>query len=1515
MSWTLKLKFEDDDIEYSADILEGATLKECVGEKGKHATQSCSLSIYDPILAAKIFNATENVDAKIMNGTKCFFEGIIRPYATLSAEMNRENPIQLEVIDYTEILRSYIYTNLDGIEGLTEEERAECIESRVWTNKTISELIQLLFDLSKVKGKVSYVIPEDTRVKKYFSLEAGKYLDDIIEDFLYNYSYDFRFTPGKLTVFSTAVVDKDHVATPATVNLSSFNLSFEVERDDVSKDGVKLSYGDYHTKQCQIYNEVDEWGYYTENMLISVGSGYYYKNTIHRSLNDYGDNVSWSFPSELDDKTIIAINNPQITGGFETSSKYGVTTAAGIVRYDNNGGSPYIRYTPICDNVAYLYTGWIKVDADVIYKDKSAITETILGLDPESYSAEHVESAADARLLATNIQARNERAAYHYSFSTFTSVDPGTFVSINENAVTGLSTTARIVSRIYNPVTGLYQYEAEGAGDVAIKEIFTSVNGNTPSDIGQEYMMELTTTRSTFLYEELQTATVTASGLVFTRYQCTPKWTLNDVELTDTTTQIIISKSELNVGVNTLKCTATIDDAEITRDIELTLVKSEGADGDPAPYTLLVYKAASDKPDTPSGTSQDIPKAEGWSLEIPTRTGEQVIWVSSGVVDVVGGEYQYYAWSEPSKLTADSDIVPIVQWKWGSSDTINPDEEDNTISLGDGTLLEVNGQAVTISQNSGTGWSNTIPAYSDEKPYLWKREWRYASEGVDAGWVYYCVTGKQGVEGSYNSLGYKIDGSSITFAGLDRDGIPSLGSFRANLGGEVVAFQRTVFTITSDLDGNWHERYFLVAHWTSTVGSLSLCYLVPVSETDDDGNTTYRMKWVAQDGTEITTTSVDGTVYDPYVLADIRMVSGASIKSVTLVNPAKLKTYESDYFMTIMAQGDMTDINVLAKALDIERVYEKVAAMEAFINKLFANEITITNTLDVNNNISKYGSIHSSGYNKLDYTDEAKKGFYLESTGYAEFSKAILKDATIESQDSDGLPILATSKSYDPFEMDIHEEATYWKLDDLFSNVDIKKYGYIEFTSDYEAIHAPLSTYYELYNSIVNRFDRSNMFSSVSFEYEFTVDFDISKIRLYLLHQFTKIADTSSMNDSGIYVNDVLVSSGEWVVDTTKYDEYKTSTWGFAYKEWQYSYYIAKAELTTGEIAAGSKIKIKINVTDSAGAVMFSANDTVDIYANPNNFEAINGLESDYTASTKGYVLFQKKANSISLLSSYIFTYWNPKEHMLALDNFDSNYYAVYRPINNGFLSKIYNQLTQYVIYKCDSTKSYLTYNNETIKVNTITREDYSVIVNSGKIIPADSIYAFDAYIYVPEGEGVLVTKTILPASSNAYDLGSETSKFRNIYAENLYPVGSFYFSTRPTSPASIYGGTWAELDGDRTLWFVSHTDGTTTTYLEDGTGDNLRPQKDDGALPALSGWFTSQGNDNSSVGRRGCDGVLFKVRNTGTVDSGTSSASDYANAISFDANRYNSIYGKLGSASKIVRPTHYKVYAWWRRA
>ena len=410
-----------------------------------------------------------------------------------------------------------------------------------------------------------------------------------------------------------------------------------------------------------------------------------------------------------------------------------------------------------------------------------------------------------------------------------------------------------------------------------------------------------------------------------------------------------------------------------------------GAKGDPAPYARQIYISSATKPSTPTGTADQVPDL--WSLQIPARTEKQVIWTSIAIVSVSNGQYVYGTWSEPSKYTPDqSDIALIVEWKWGASDVINPDEENTTIALEDDTILSVNGQAVVLGTND-TSWSRTIPEQPADKPYLWKREWQYAYIGDDgtehqAGWVYYCTTGKHGITGSYSEFGYEVAGSSIIFAGLDTDGKPTLASFRVSINGDAVAFQRKSFNITQDQSGSFHERYFLVAYWTIGVGNLALCYLTPVSETDSTGAVSYRMKWVAQDGTEIVTTSIDGVSYDPYVLADIK-VSGASIKSVTLLNPTKLKAYETDYFMSILAQDDMGDIKDVAKALDVERVFEKVAALEAFVNKLFANYIKI------------YQAIYGGGYDKNGNNPTDADGFYLNKDGIARIVGLNAKDADL----------------------------------------------------------------------------------------------------------------------------------------------------------------------------------------------------------------------------------------------------------------------------------------------------------------------------------------------------------------------------------------------------------------------------------------------------------------------------------------------------------------------------------------
>ena len=116
-----------------------------------------------------------------------------------------------------------------------------------------------------------------------------------------------------------------------------------------------------------------------------------------------------------------------------------------------------------------------------------------------------------------------------------------------------------------------------------------------------------------------------------------------------------------------------------------------------------------------------------------------------------------------------------------------------------------------------------------------------------------------------------------------------------------------------------------------------------------------------------------------------------------------------------------------------------------------------------------------------------------------------------------------------------------------------------------------------------------------------------------------------------------------------------------------------------------------------------------------------------------------------------------------------------------------------------------------------------------------------------------------------------------------LYPVGSIYQSTDPTSPAALFGGSWEEIASERVLMGASSTHAAGTTVkagLPNITGTLSDIMGSFYASPSGSGAFSGK-----YIGR--------------SLENGSSG--NYGN-ISFDASKSNAIYGR----SSTVQPAVY---------
>ncbi|MDP0487906.1 MAG: hypothetical protein Q7K36_00165, partial [Fusobacterium sp. JB020] len=224
--------------------------------------------------------------------------------------------------------------------------------------------------------------------------------------------------------------------------------------------------------------------------------------------------------------------------------------------------------------------------------------------------------------------------------------------------------------------------------------------------------------------------------------------------------------------------------------------------------------------------------------------------------------------------------------------------------------------------------------------------------------------GPQGPPGTPGYIGMYSNAATLYLKGFD-----SVGNLTASVGYLYIGNTRyTVNAYSQTLTNN--GRGYVIFDGTN----VKFAKLIATSTASN---------WVEYNST---TTVISGTFW---VIGTFNK-EGLIINNIEVISPITKENYQINYFMEILAKEDLNDINTWANANGINTVVEKLAIIKAFINKIFANEISL----------SENGKIQSSEYI---WTDNEKKGFLISADGTSRFVSTELVKCIIKAVDDAGI--------------------------------------------------------------------------------------------------------------------------------------------------------------------------------------------------------------------------------------------------------------------------------------------------------------------------------------------------------------------------------------------------------------------------------------------------------------------------------------------------------------------------------
>ena len=172
---------------------DGFTLTFAAGKGGKHSSSSCRVSIRGSEALSAIMYGSGLLEAQVVDSSGAvLFTGVIRPYASITAEPMYLGDLQLEVMDYTEKLHKKVYERItnendeddDSVSAPPPEYKDGTIFSGAWPECKVCDPSDtehsLVHKLCEPYGITIKDAPKIDVTIHRFSLEKGDYIDEVL---------------------------------------------------------------------------------------------------------------------------------------------------------------------------------------------------------------------------------------------------------------------------------------------------------------------------------------------------------------------------------------------------------------------------------------------------------------------------------------------------------------------------------------------------------------------------------------------------------------------------------------------------------------------------------------------------------------------------------------------------------------------------------------------------------------------------------------------------------------------------------------------------------------------------------------------------------------------------------------------------------------------------------------------------------------------------------------------------------------------------------------------------------------------------------------------------------------------------------------------------------------------------------------------------------------------------------------------------------------------------------------